>query len=105
VTDDTGVGPAPPETVAMWVKVVASMGPTSSRTSSGARSRRGTARASATCGGPSSDVDGSSRSSVLPDNGLVVMVTHPGDAQWTEVVPVEYPEEAPDAPKPRRRGK
>ena len=31
--------------------------------------------------------------------------THPGDAQWTEVVPVEYLEEAPEAPKPRRRGK
>jgi hypothetical protein len=25
--DDTGVGPAPPETVALWVKAVASMGP------------------------------------------------------------------------------
>jgi hypothetical protein len=25
--------------------------------------------------------------------------------QWTEVVPVEYLEEAPEAPKPRRRGK
>ena len=27
MTDDTGVGAAPPETVAMWAKVVASMGP------------------------------------------------------------------------------
>lgn len=26
-TDDTGVGPAPPETVALWVKLVGSMGP------------------------------------------------------------------------------
>ena len=25
--DDTGVGPAPPETVALWVELVASMGP------------------------------------------------------------------------------
>jgi len=25
--DDTGVGPAPPETVALWVKLVAMMGP------------------------------------------------------------------------------
>jgi len=25
--EDTGVGPAPPETVALWVKLVASMGP------------------------------------------------------------------------------
>jgi hypothetical protein len=25
--DDTGVGPAPPESVALWVKAVASMGP------------------------------------------------------------------------------
>jgi hypothetical protein len=27
MTDDRGVGPAPPETVALWVKRVASMGP------------------------------------------------------------------------------
>jgi len=26
-TDDIGVGPAPPETVALWVKLVATMGP------------------------------------------------------------------------------
>lgn len=26
-SDDTGVGPAPPETVALWVKLVATMGP------------------------------------------------------------------------------
>ena len=25
---------------------------------------------------------------VLSDDGLVVLFTHPGDAQWTEVVPV-----------------
>ena len=42
---------------------------------------------------------------VLSDDGLVVLFTHPGDAQWTEVVPLEYLEEAPEAPKPRRRGK
>jgi hypothetical protein len=40
VTDDTGVGPAPPETVALWVKRVQ----TNLTTSSAARSRRGTAR-------------------------------------------------------------
>ena len=27
MTDDTGAGPAPRETVALWVKAVASMGP------------------------------------------------------------------------------
>ena len=27
MTDDTGVGPAPAESVALWVKAVASMGP------------------------------------------------------------------------------
>ena len=27
MTDDTGVGAAPPETVALWVKMVATMGP------------------------------------------------------------------------------
>jgi hypothetical protein len=27
MTDDTGVGPTPPETVALWVQLVASMGP------------------------------------------------------------------------------
>jgi hypothetical protein len=27
MTDDRGVGPAPPETVALWVKRVATMGP------------------------------------------------------------------------------
>jgi len=42
---------------------------------------------------------------VLSDDGMVVLFTHPGDAQWTEVVPVEHLEEAPEAPKPRRRGK
>jgi hypothetical protein len=42
---------------------------------------------------------------VLSDDGLTVLFTHPGDAQWTEVVPVEHLEEAPEAPKPRRRGK
>jgi hypothetical protein len=28
--------------------------------------------------------------SVLPDDGVVVLFTHPGDAQWTEVVDVEH---------------
>jgi len=37
--------------------------------------------------------------------GLTALFTHPGDAQWTEVVGVEHLEEAPEAPKPRRRGK
>jgi hypothetical protein len=27
MTDDTGVGPAPPETVVLWVKLLATMGP------------------------------------------------------------------------------
>jgi len=40
---------------------------------------------------------------VVSDDGLTVLFTHPGDAQWTEVLPVEYLEEAPDAPKPRHR--
>jgi len=42
---------------------------------------------------------------VLSDDGLMVLFTHPGDAQWNEVVPVEQLEEAPEPPKPRRRGK
>jgi len=41
---------------------------------------------------------------VLSDDGLTALFT--GDARWTEVVPpVEHLEEAPEAPKPRRRGK
>ena len=27
MTDDTGVGPAPPETIALWLQLIASMGP------------------------------------------------------------------------------
>ena len=42
---------------------------------------------------------------VLSDDGLTVLFTHPGDAQWTEVVPLEYLEEAPEAPPPRHRAK
>ena len=42
---------------------------------------------------------------VLSDDGLVVLFTRPGDARWTELVPVAHLEEAPEAPKPRRRGK
>ena len=42
--DRTGAGPAPPETVALWVKIVASMGPTSSTRSRSARSATGTQR-------------------------------------------------------------
>jgi len=44
-TQDTGVGPAPPETVAVWLKAVASMGPDEladfeDRTSSSGTARR-----------------------------------------------------------------
>ena len=42
---------------------------------------------------------------VASEDGLTVLFTHPGDAQWSEVVDVEDLEEAPEAPKPRRRGK
>jgi hypothetical protein len=42
---------------------------------------------------------------VLSDDGLVVLFTHPGDAQWTEVVAVEQHEEAPEEPHRRRRWK
>ena len=42
---------------------------------------------------------------VLSDDGLVALFTHPGDAQWTEVVPVEELEEAPKEPHRRRRWK
>ena len=42
---------------------------------------------------------------VLSDDCLTVLFTHQGDAQWTEVVPVEHLEEAPEARTPRRRGK
>jgi hypothetical protein len=40
-----------------------------------------------------------------PTDGVVVVFTHPGAAQWTEEVPVEHLEEAPEAPEPRRRWK
>jgi len=39
----------------------------------------------------------------VSDDGLTVLFTHPGDAQWTEVVPVEHFEAAPEARKPQRR--
>jgi len=42
---------------------------------------------------------------VLSDDRLVVLFTHPGDAQWTEVAPVEHLKEAPDEPRARRRWK
>ena len=42
---------------------------------------------------------------VLSDDGLVVLFTHPGDAEWTEVVPVEHLEESPEEPPKRRRWK
>jgi len=42
---------------------------------------------------------------VLSDDGLTVLFTHPGDAQWTEVVDVEQLEEAPEEPHRRRRWK
>ena len=38
---------------------------------------------------------------VLSDDGLVVLFTHSGDAQWAEVVPLEDLDEAPEAPQPR----
>ena len=44
-------------------------------------------------------------SASLSDDGLTARFTHPGDAQWTEVVPVEHRDEAPEAPKPRHGGK
>jgi hypothetical protein len=40
---------------------------------------------------------------VLSDDGLVVLFTHPGDAQWTEVAAVERLEEAAEEPHRRRR--
>ncbi len=42
---------------------------------------------------------------VLSDDGVVVLFTHPGDAQWTEVVPVEHLEDAPEEPRSQRRWK
>ena len=42
---------------------------------------------------------------VLSDDGLTALFTHPGDAQWTEVVDVEHLEEAPEEPHRRRRWK
>jgi len=42
---------------------------------------------------------------VVSDDGLTVLFTHPGDAQWTEVVDVEQLEEAPEEPHRRRRWK
>jgi hypothetical protein len=43
--DDTGVGPAPPETIALWVKLSRRWDPASSQTSRRGRSSSGTARA------------------------------------------------------------
>ena len=37
---------------------------------------------------------------VVADDGLTVLFSHPGDPQWTEVVPIEHLEEAPDPPPP-----
>ena len=42
---------------------------------------------------------------VLSDDGLMVLFTHPGDAQWTEVVSVEHLEEVEKDPPRRRRWK
>jgi len=42
---------------------------------------------------------------MLSDDGLTVLLTHPGDAQRTEVVHVEHLEDASEAPKLRRRWK
>jgi len=41
---------------------------------------------------------------VLSDDGLVVLFTHPGDAQWTEVVPVEYLEKGAQSATPAPTG-
>ena len=37
---------------------------------------------------------------MLSDDGLVVLFTHPGDAQWTEVVVVEQLDEVEKDPPP-----
>jgi len=42
---------------------------------------------------------------VLSDDGLTVLVTTHRAGRWTEVVPVEELEEAPEAPKLRHRAK
>jgi hypothetical protein len=42
-TDDTGVGPAPAETVALWVELIASMGPDELSDFEAVRSASGTA--------------------------------------------------------------
>ena len=36
---------------------------------------------------------------VLSDHGLTVLFTHPGDTQWTEVVPIGHLEETLDGQK------
>jgi hypothetical protein len=41
----------------------------------------------------------------LSGDGLTVLFTHPGDAQWTEVVEAEHLEEAPEEPHRWRRWK
>ena len=38
-------------------------------------------------------------------SALSALFTHPRDAQWNEVVPVEHIEEAPEEPPRRRRWK
>jgi len=42
---------------------------------------------------------------VLSDDGLTALFTHPGHAQWTEVIDVEHLEEAPEEPHRRWRWK
>jgi hypothetical protein len=42
---------------------------------------------------------------VLSDDGVAVLFTHPGDAQWTDVVNVEHLEEVEKDPPRRRRWK
>jgi hypothetical protein len=63
--DETGVGPAPAGTVALWVKLVATMGPTSWRTSRSGRFASGIASRCSTCAERSSDDGASSPASYI----------------------------------------
>ena len=38
---------------------------------------------------------------IVSSDGLTGLFVHPGDPRWTQVVPVEHLEEAPDAKHPR----
>ena len=41
----------------------------------------------------------------LLEDGTAVRFAHPGMSTWTEAVPIEHVEEAPDPPRYRRRWK